>query len=256
MIITKLQGGLGNQIFQWGYGKSLSITHGIDLFLDTTHYNNQLSNTPRKYELIKFPNLKHNKPNYGNKRIIQISDNFNYEKLHYDDNYSYYLNGFWQSEKYFLNISDIIRDELQPDDETLEKLKSKVEDNSVSLHIRRTDYVTSNGFHPVQTIEYYNKALETIGDYNQLLVFSDDISWCKNNLKYDNIFFVENQDSIEDLWLMSLCAHNIIANSSFSWWGAWLNKNKNKKVIAPMNWFGGSSELNQSDIVPDTWIKI
>jgi hypothetical protein len=256
MIITKLQGGLGNQIFQWAYGKSLSITHEIDLYLDTTYYNNQIGDTPRKYELIKFPNLKHNKPDYGNKRIIQISDNFNYEKLHYDDNYSYYLNGFWQSEKYFLNISDIIRDELQPDDETLEKLKSKVEDNSVSLHIRRTDYVTSNGFHPVQTIEYYNKALETIGEYNQLLVFSDDISWCKDNLKYDNIFFVENQDNIEDLWLMSLCAHNIIANSSFSWWGAWLNKNKNKTVIAPKNWFGGSSELNQSDIVPDTWIKI
>jgi hypothetical protein len=86
MIITKLQGGLGNQIFQWAYGKSLSITHEIDLYLDTTYYNNQIGDTPRKYELIKFPNLKHNKPDYGNKRIIQISDNFNYEKLHYDDN--------------------------------------------------------------------------------------------------------------------------------------------------------------------------
>jgi hypothetical protein len=256
MIITKIQGGLGNQMFQWAYGKSLSIMYDNELFLDTTYYNNQLIDTPRSYELNKFPNLKHDKSNYGNKRIIQVIDNFNYKKLQYDDNYAYYLNGFWQSEKYFLNVSDVIRNELQPDDDTLKKLKSKVQENSVSLHVRRTDYITSKGFHPVQTIEYYNKALETIGNYNQLLVFSDDINWCKDNLKYDNIFFVENQDSVEDLWLMSLCTHNIVANSSFSWWGAWLNKNKNKTVIAPKNWFGDSSGLNQSDIVPDTWIKI
>jgi hypothetical protein len=256
MIITKIQGGLGNQIFQWAYGKSLSIMYDNELLLDTTYYNNQLGDTPRNYELNKFPNLKYKPPGYVNKKIIQISDNFNYEKLHYDDNYSYYLNGFWQSEKYFLNVSDVIRNQLSPDNETLEKLKLNVQENSVSLHIRRTDYVTSNGFHPVQTIEYYNKALDIIGDYNQLLVFSDDINWCKDNLKYDNIFFVENQDNIEDLWLMSLCTHNIIANSSFSWWGAWLNKNKNKTVIAPINWFGESSGLNQSDIVPNTWIKI
>jgi len=256
MIITKIQGGLGNQVFQWAYGKSLSIMYNNELFLDTTYYNNQLGDTPRKYELNKFPNLKYDSSNYGNKKIIEVSDNFNYKELPYDDNYSYYLNGYWQSEKYFLNVSDIIRNELRPDDETLEKLKVKVKENSVSLHIRRTDYITSNGFHPVQTIEYYDKALEIIGEYNQIFVFSDDISWCKDNLKYNNIFFVENQDNIEDLWLMSLCTHNIIANSSFSWWGAWLNQNQNKIVIAPKNWFGESSGLNQSDIIPNKWIKI
>ena len=145
---------------------------------------------------------------------------------------------------------------MQPTTKTLEKLKKKINGKSISLHVRRTDYVTSNGFHPVQTVEYYNKAIETIGSYDQILVFSDDINWCKENLNYDNVLFVENQDNLEDMWLMSLCDHNIIANSSFSWWGAWLNQNKDKIVIAPKNWFGSQSNLNDLDIIPNNWVKI
>ena len=95
-----------------------------------------------------------------------------------------------------------------------------------------------------------------IGDYKNIVVFSDDIPWCKENLIFDNIIFIEGNKDYEDLWLMSLCEHNIIANSSFSWWGAWLNENKNKKVVSPLNWFGQQSNTNQSDIVPESWIKI
>jgi hypothetical protein len=256
MIISKIQGGLGNQIFQWAHGKTLSIMYNSDLFLDTSYYNNQFGNTPRNYELIKFPNLKYDVPNYSNKKIIEISDNFHYNELLYNENYNYYLNGFWQSEKYFLKNSDLIREQLQPTIEIIEKLKQQINGKSVSIHVRRTDYVTSNGFHPVQTIEYFNKAVETIGDYDQLFVFSDDINWCKENLKYKNILFVENQDNLEDMWLMSLCDHNIISNSSFSWWGAWLNQNKDKIVISPKNWFGSQSNLNDLDIIPNNWVKI
>lgn len=256
MIISKLQGGLGNQLFQWAYGKSLAVKYNTSLLLDTSFYSNQTGNTPRVYELNKFPNLIYQNPDNEPKETIGVVDDFNYGELLYNENYNYYLNGFWQSEKYFLNASDLIREQLQPTTEIIEKLKQKINGKSVSLHVRRTDYVTSNGFHPVQTIEYYNKAIETIGDYDQLFVFSDDINWCKENLKYKNILFVENQDNLEDMWLMSLCDHNIIANSSFSWWGAWLNQNKDKIVIAPKNWFGSQSNLNDLDITPVNWIKI
>jgi hypothetical protein len=87
-------------------------------------------------------------------------------------------------------------------------------------------------------------------------VFSDDINWCKQNLSFPKMQFVEGQDNIEDLWFMSLCSNNIIANSSFSWWGAWLNNNPEKKVIAPKNWFGQYANINSSDIVPETWILL
>lgn len=256
MIISKIQGGLGNQLFQWAYGKYLSIKYDTELYLDTNFYYNQIGNTLRNFELNKFPNLKYIEPNITEKPIIQLSDNFEYNEFIYDQNYHYYLNGFWQSEKYFLDISDIIKKELLPNNDFFKKLKIDTNENNVSLHIRRTDYITSNGFHPVQTIEYYNNALEYIGDYEKLLIFSDDIEWCKNNLSFNKMLFIENSDNVEDIWLMSLCKHNIIANSSFSWWGAWLNENPNKKVIAPKNWFGTQSNLNTDNIIPNNWIKI
>jgi hypothetical protein len=126
----------------------------------------------------------------------------------------------------------------------------------VSLHVRRTDYVTSNGYHPVQSIEYYKNAIDIIGDYDYIFVFSDDIQWCKDNLKFKNMVFMEGFSDIEDLHIMSLCQNNIIANSSFSWWGAWLNIHPEKKIIAPTNWFGEQANLNTSDMIPSDWIKI
>ena len=104
--------------------------------------------------------------------------------------------------------------------------------------------------------EYYKNALDIIGGYENLYVFSDDINWCKTNLKFKNMVFVEGNDDVEDLWLMSLCDHNIIANSSFSWWGAWLNINPNKKVISPKRWFGEQTNLSSDDIIPVSWTKI
>ena len=264
MIITKLQGGLANQIFQWAYARNLSIRYNTDLYLDTSFYNIQTGCTIREYSLDKFPNIKVNiidNTIYNNhidskKQVISMNDYFKFKELNYNDSFNYYLNGYWQSEKYFIESSDIIRKELSPSEEILNKLNKTplIDGNSVSLHIRRTDYVTSNGYHPVQSIDYYNKGLEIIGDYDNIFVFSDDIEWCKNNLNFKNIIFMEGFSDIEDLWLMSLCKHNIIVNSSFSWWGAWLNNNLGKKIIAPKKWFG--SNLNTSDIIPNKWIKI
>jgi hypothetical protein len=266
MIITKLQGGLANQIFQWAYGRYLSEKYNTPLYLDTTSYLNQFGITKREFSLNKFPNLQYQilpsdisnlSEEPKKSRIQTISDNFNFNELNYEEDSHYYLNGYWQSEKYFKEIEDIIRRELQPSNESLEKFsKLPIDKNNVSIHIRRTDYVTSNGYHPVQPIEYYQKGLETVSDYDNIFVFSDDIQWCKDNLTFNNMIFIEGFDDVEDIWLMSMCKNNIIANSSFSWWGAWLNSNPNKKVIAPNNWFGNQTNLNTSDIIPDNWIKI
>ena len=125
---------------------------------------------------------------------------------------------------------------------------------TTSIHVRRGDYV-NHWLHHIDLRNYYNfcfKQFENVHYY----ICSDDIEWCKNNLLFDNILFVEGLDDIEDMWLMSLCKNNIIANSTFSWWGAWLNKNPDKKVISPNNWFGNHVNINQNNIIPENWIKI
>jgi hypothetical protein len=248
MIITKLQGGLGNQLFQWAYGKKLSEIHNTPLYLDLSFYKNQ---NHRSFSLDKFNNLEYNIFDNNNTKpsnVIRVTDDFNYKEFSYSNDRDYYLDGYWQSEKYFKEIGNIIKECLRPE------THPTIEGVSVSIHIRRTDYITSNGYHPVQPIEYYQKALDIIGNYDKILIFSDDIQWCKNNLNFDNMIFIENKDEVEDMWLMSLCTHNVIANSSFSWWGAWLNNNPNKKVIYPSKWFGDHVNLNMSDIICDGWI--
>lgn len=256
MIITKLQGGLGNQLFQWAYGKYLSEHFNTELSLDLSFYQNQFGNTPRTFELINLPNLKVPERLPPSKPIVYLNDNFTFKPIDYKSNHDYFLNGFWQSEKYFKSVSNLIKLELSPTEDKLNDLSKKIEGNSISLHIRRTDYLTSNGFHPTQTIQYYQEAIRLIGDYKNIYIFSDDIEWCKNNLTFKNTVFIEGQSNIEDLWLMSLCDHNVIANSSFSWWGAWLNNNPNKIVVAPKLWFGEHAGINSGDIVPENWIKI
>jgi hypothetical protein len=260
MIVSKLQGGLGNQLFQWAYALNLSIEHKTTFFIDISSYNNQIGITQRSFSLNKFKNLNLNI--YDGQKInplVTISDDFNYKNFLYYEFLNYYLNGYWQSEKYFKANEKTIKKELSINEDDKLKILSKypqLEKNSISLHIRRTDYVNQQHNHPVQTIEYYKNALDFIGEYNYLLIFSDDINWCKENLQFSNMIFIENNDEITDMQIMSLCKNNIIANSSFSWWGAWLNNNPNKKVIAPTKWFGESLNLNTSDIIPDNWIKL
>lgn len=255
MILTKLQGGLGNQLFQWAVSRSLSIKNNTEYYFDLSYFSSFNYGNAKKwnFELDKF-NIILNKPiNYPN--LEYILDDFHYREI----NDNSYLDGYWQCEKYFIENDETIRMDLKIKNELLIYLKNKypiLSENTISLHVRRGDYVTSNGYHPVQTIDYYQKAIEIIGDYDYIFVFSDDIKWCKDNFKFDNIKYIEGETNIVDMYIMSLCKHNIIANSSFSWWGAWLNENKDKKVIAPINWFGSSSNLYSDDIIPKKWIKI
>ena len=251
-------GGMGNQMFQYAFGKHLATKFNKKLYCDISFYQNQ---SLRSLSLQYFQNIDLDtsidkiKVNFP---IYRIDDDFNYKEISEPTNCGYYLDGYWQSEKYFEKSESVIREQFKLNRFLFEKITATpgLDSKSVSIHIRRTDYVTSNGYHPVQTLEYYKKALDIIGDYDNLFVFSDDIKWCRENLKFDNIIFVEGSSEIEDLCLMSLCKNNIIANSSFSWWGAWLNVNPDKKVIAPKKWFGPQTSLNDDYIIPTDWIKI
>ena len=128
--------------------------------------------------------------------------------------------------------------------------------NTCSVHVRRTDYLRLQQHHPVLSLEYYREAMNRFSGA-LFLIFSDDIAWCKDNLKSDSMQFIEGENPITDMYLMSMCNNNIIANSSFSWWSAWMNNADDKKVVAPKTWFGPAyKDMNTWDLLPETWIKI
>ncbi|MFH1509084.1 MAG: alpha-1,2-fucosyltransferase, partial [bacterium] len=181
------------------------------------------------------------------------------------DNNSY-LDGYWQSEKYFKNIRGLLLKELELNNDEEEKIGKKEKEilskpNTIAIHFRRGDYITNkktNKVHGICQLEYYKEALNKVSGKIKkpiLIIFSDDIYWVKNNFttEYETYFF--NNPGHIDLVLMSRCEHQIIANSSFSWWGAWLNKNEHKIVIAPKVWFqAGNKDIK--DLLPKDWIKI
>jgi hypothetical protein len=148
------------------------------------------------------------------------------------------------------------------DDETNQKLINKYGEllklDTCSIHVRRGDYLGLQNHHPIQPIEYYQKAINLIGEDKHFLIFSDDIKWCEENFSFlNNKTFVSDNLDYEDLYLMSMCNNNILANSTFSWWGAWMNQNENKQVIIPSKWFGiSNSHLNTNDLYCDKWIKL
>jgi hypothetical protein len=130
-------------------------------------------------------------------------------------------------------------------------------DTFTSIHIRRSDYIGNDAYHTNIQTDYYYDIIDSIADINNIIIFSDDIDWCRANINFSeksNILFSSNAPYV-DLCAMSMCRINIIANSSFSWWAAWLNSNKDKKVFAPTNWFGpANSHLNTEDLIPNNWI--
>lgn len=180
-----------------------------------------------------------------------------------------YLDGYWQSEKYFLDVEDILRKEfsiVNPLTLRSKDIAGQIKDcESVSIHVRRGDYVSdpkTNSVHGVCGPEYYRAAIDMISaeiDNPNFYVFSDDPEWACRNIKPDApTIYVRRDDcskDYEDICLMSICKHHIIANSSFSWWGAWLNENPEKIVIAPKKWFN-SKNMDTQDLLPDKWHKL
>ena len=295
MIRVLLSGGLGNQLFQYALGRMLSLKHQTQLTLDLTFVNSKLQvdqlATYRRYELEVFDlpvrtidlwlkgkylypisktehwlrkfigkNTYHylQENNAGlNERILNAPDNS-------------FLEGFFQSEKYFLSISDILRKDLEfkrPLSGTNLELSNEIrEKNSVSVHFRRGDYARLSKNlqkHGVTTMDYYQKAVARISsviDNPEFYIFTDEPDWVQKNfeIKFPFKIVASNQtpdNAWIDMQLMSQCRHNIICNSTFSWWGAWLNSHPDKITIAPGQWFADPS-INASDILPDSWIKL
>jgi len=248
MITIKLMGGLGNQMFQYAFGFALAKRKKTNLLLDISFFNEKNSATPRIFELDQ---LCITQMNIGKKpfltQIPKIGHRLKPFLNYYED--------YFQSEKYFADCKEEIRKEFQfkenlqiPDGET------------VAIHIRRGDYVKFADIHLVCTPIYYEKAITYIQNKVEnpiFYVFSEDLEWVGQNINIpsDSIFvdYNPNMPSSHDMQFMSLCKHQIISNSSYSWWAAWLNQNPDKIVVAPDKWFADGME---TDIYTDNMVRI
>ena len=280
MIIIKIKGGLGNQLFQYAVGRALAIHHRLPLKLDLTIFktyklhrylldqfaiqadiatedeiiklkgrNNVLFSALRKAGLVKRKSyLKEKRSSYFDASVFKKDD--------------VYLDGYWQNELYFSDIREELLRDLTSissmSDLGVVYMEGIKKSNSVSLHVRRGNYLNLKNFN-VLDINYYMKAVEYIRknvEKPTFYIFSDDLEWCKNSLGFlDNCIFVDStKTEIDDLELMSYCKHNIIANSSFSWWGAWLNQNCKKTVIAPKGWL--LNDPGSSNVILSDWVKM
>lgn len=290
MIITQLLGGLGNQMFQYALGRALSARHATNLKLDTAsfetyrlrtyalrHFNivaEEISPTElRELGLVQKAGTRVGRfvARMLRPPTIAVIDerSFEFDPAVLEAPARCYLRGYWQSPKYFAAIEPTIRQELTcreaPDGENGRAAERISNSCSVSVHVRRGDYVesaTTNRFHGVCSPAYYRAAEDHLRlqlPDARLFVFSDDPDWAEQNLRFVSpaTFFRHNGPGrdYEDLRLMSLCKHHIIANSTFSWWGAWLCRNPGKIVIAPQNWFREAGQSTR-DLIPDTWIRL
>ena len=251
MISCKLTGGLGNYLFQIAAASTLAYKNNDTSIFD---FGPSVGQAHKNINLYTTNILR--KINIGNpssKYIYSEPKDFSYQNIPYSQDLI--LEGYFQSSKYL--DREYILKLYEIDNQTESYINSKsilpLLKKSVSIHIRRGDYIGRSN-HPTQSIDYYNKAMENFPNSN-FIIFSDDIEWCKENFKGDKFTFIHEDDYIE-LYLMSMCQHNIIANSTFSWWGAWLNKNKNQIVIAPSNWFGTNKRLKTENIYCKDWIII
>ncbi len=279
MIIIKTIGGLGNQLFQYALGRRLSLERNTELFFDATWYEKPPN---RKYSLDKFhtsgavatkTDSKKRKPRLldvilpiNKKRYIR-EQSFLFDKKILSVGKDVYLDGYWQSPKYFESIEDILKKDLvlkEPQGEENEDMRKKIYSvNSVSLHVRRGDFLAEKNKKTYTDCgpEYYQSAVNYIFKQTgeiELFVFSDDPEWVKENLHTGHpTTFVSSHHftDYQELNLMRSCKHNITANSTFSWWGAWLNPNPKKIVVTPKQWFVPMGR-NGEDLIPATWIRM
>lgn len=257
MIRMRLMGGLGNQLFQWACARSLQKLYGHPL-----QFDDHIALSSRNRDIVNFPNIvwsvdelikdKYKQPPEMYEMHTDSFNINNFYQINFENNNLIHLSGYWQGVDYFKSAEEEVRACLEPTEEFINK--HQISKSTVSLHLRRTDYIGKDNYHPIPSMKYYEKAL-TMVDYDDIFVFSDDITWCKENLKFKNMTFIHNENPIDDLWIMSLCGNNIIANSTFSWWAAWLNNNPDKKVIMPKKWFGPCAPSDK-DITNVDWIKL
>lgn len=295
MIIVKLEGGLGNQMFQLAIGRILAEKNKTFLTFDKTFFDNnkrRLGHTPRNYELKIFVESY---PVAGEKAILVFhklsiinrikkklglnypktfrESSFNFNSRVLNQNTPIYLRGFFQSYKYFQGYEELIKKifvfpQNRLEGKNIELLNYINNNQTLAIHVRRGDYVKDKRiqqYHGNLTTEYYLQAISAVVSKIHgltLIFFSDDTQWVKEEfqkLDFPKKFVDYNsgENSWKDMFLMSCCKHQIIANSSFSWWAAWLNENPTKIVIAPKKWFEKSEkDINTKDLIPPKWIRI
>jgi hypothetical protein len=293
MIISRLIGGLGNQMFQYAFGRSLSLELKTELRLDLSCFKDyKLHNgfvLGKAFNLpIVVANVEDMKSvlKWQNSRIVRsllrmnclsalrnesyiLEKSFTFHPYIFNQNSNYYLHGYWQSEKYFVKYAEQIKTDFtfqEFSDSINRSIKNHINNSmSISIHVRRGDYISdfnANKIHGVVPVNFYISAMEYISsrvDSPEFFIFSDDIDWVKRefkNLNYKFHYILNNQEqrSFFDMALMSYCKHNIIANSSFSWWGAWLNNNSTKMVICPKGWF--AADIDTFDLIPQNWVVL
>jgi hypothetical protein len=251
MIGALLQGGLGNQMFQIATTVALAKRNNDEACFNFDYCSTPLQGNPsNKYKDELFSKI-------CNRNDVRFSSlynepKFSYTEIPYQENLL--LRGYFQSPKYFLDFEKEIKELFTLPKNIWFPFKKNIT-NLTSVHVRRGDYIKLQNYHNLCPKEYYLKAMEMMGDVDFIFV-SDDMNWVKENFKGDNIFYSDSSEELLDLTLMSICDNNIISNSSFSWWGAFLNDNPNKKVIAPSNWFGPEGPKDTQDIYPTEWITI
>jgi hypothetical protein len=292
MVIVKLIGGLGNQMFQYALGRSLAISRGDRLFLHLEALSSSftIGNAPQPTarscgldvfniaaDITTLERLQSERANVV-WTVTESGFGFFSEVL---TECRHHRNlgvvGWWQSEKYFLENAEIIRNDFIFRDSYNSPYHASLaaeiaQSESVCVHVRRTDLLrTENPKGPVE-LDYYARAIEAMRERTlaaRAFVFSDDIAWCKEQLSLSlptTFVSSETPDQLhpaDDLYLMSLCRHFVIANSTYSWWAAWLGKAPEKIVIAPRRWYRtddpalqGDSYLTSDDLIPSTWIRI
>ena len=258
-------GRLGNQMFQYASLKGIARNRGCDYCIPN---HNQVIKDPYGFDMkieLFYP-FKMSGVSPRNIKLLDLGyapvaeeKHFHFDELLFNmcpDEIS--LAGYFQSEKYFKHIEDEIRVDFSFKDEILEPCKEMIGSigEVISLHVRRTDYLT-NPNHTILGLDYYEQALNKFYDTSSVFVFSDDPEWCKEQELFsgDRFMISESGDQYVDLCLMSLCKQHIIANSSYSWWGAWLSGSDN--VVAPVRWFGvNNSDKNTKDLIPERWTTI
>lgn len=293
MIVVELKGGLGNQMFQYAFASILAKKNSVPIKIDKSFFDlteRGLGHTPRNFELNIFnvsilqatssDFLLFHQLSTINK--IKRKLGFNFPKIYNEPSFDFhqkglslktpvFIKGYFQSYKYWINNEDFIKEYFSFSTTELDCINKGLllklnEQITVAIHIRRGDYVNDTLIHQTHgscSLDYYLNAIKLLTSKNKnftLVFFSDDSDWVKaqfKDLPYSKIIVDHNkgEDSWKDMLLMSSCHHNIIANSSFSWWAAWLNKNPEKVVIAPKKWFA-NNELEVKDLIPSEWIRL
>jgi hypothetical protein len=269
-------GRLGNQMFQYAGLRGIAEYKGFSWVIPRP--DNYGASNYGLFDCFKMESVKEENFGFLNRNSVETGC-FHYNKQFIDellDNVN--LHDYFQSEKYFENIKDVIRKDFIFKDEILNPCKEIMEDlvDPIFLHVRRGDYVNHQKAHPVCPISYYEKALTYFKEESPVLVFSDDIEWCKSQdfFKGDRFMLSEYTERYPqkcdtndgkqnalipyfDMCMMSLCTGGILANSSMSWWGAWLIENPTQPIIAPKRWFGTQyTHYNMNDLIPERWTQI